>query len=198
MADLEQRLRPLRRTDVVLRLAWCNALTRTWGMVRDNEADKRLRNYLFPFWSRRFDDWTNEYGEGFLFHRYTLLWLMRHAFTFSDPGGVQLNTTETIASFGEACLIANDLSAFDSPKPLPTDLAVAANMLPNTEYFSNEDYDRDVARTHYLLTTFTQDAKDVKFQQLSIAGPTWIRGYCVLQSCVCDRNEDARGGHYST
>jgi hypothetical protein len=47
LAELEQRLRPLRRNDVVLRLAWCDAFTLTSAMVRGNETDKRARNYLF-------------------------------------------------------------------------------------------------------------------------------------------------------
>ena len=132
-----------------------------------NEADKRARNYLFPFWNARFEQWTKQYGEGFLFHRYTLLWLMRHALTWGDPNGVRLNTPDQFATFGETCLIANDLSAFENPKPLPTDLAVAANMLPNTEYFSNEDHDRDVARTHYLLTGLARDAENTKFRQFA-------------------------------
>jgi hypothetical protein len=40
-----------------------------------------------------------------------------------------------MAIFGEAVLIANDLSAFLTPKPLPTDLAVAANFIPQAEFF---------------------------------------------------------------
>jgi hypothetical protein len=166
-AQLEDRLRRIRRADLVLRLAWCNAYTRTWEIVRDNEADRRARNYLFPFWITQFDSWTRQYGEGFLFHRYSLLWLLRHALTFCDPDANSLNTPEQLALFGEACLIANDLAAFESPKTLPTDLAVAANMLPNTEYFSHEDYDRDVARTYYMLTDMAPKAIDERFRRLA-------------------------------
>jgi hypothetical protein len=107
---------------------------------------------LFPFWKEQFDTWTVRFGEGFVFSRYTLLWLMRQAFSTCPTDGNHLNTGEGLRVFGEACLIANDLAAFTTPKPLPTDLAVAANFIPQTEYFSQEDYDRDIARTLYLLT----------------------------------------------
>ncbi len=150
--DLLDRLRLLNRTDVILRIAWCSAVTRSWATTGDNSTDTRVRTHLFPFWKEQFDTWTAIFGEGFVFSRYTLLWLMRQAFSTCPTDGNRLNTGEGLRVFGEACLIANDLAAFTTPKPLSTDLAVAANFIPQTEYFSQEDYDRDIARTLYLLT----------------------------------------------
>jgi hypothetical protein len=74
------------------------------------------------------------------------------------PDGAPIDNQERFRLFGEACLIANDLSAFTKPKPLPTDLAIAANLLPNTEYFSQEEYDRDIARTLYLFNDLAPKA----------------------------------------
>jgi len=145
--DLEERLRTLNRTDAVRVVAWCNASTHTWQLIRDNALDQRVRDLVFPFWKAQFQRWTEHYGEGFVFHRYTLPCLLRHVLVMCPPdSGARLNSSERVATLGEALLMSNDLSAFASPKPLPTDLAVAANMLPNTEYFSQEDYDREIAR----------------------------------------------------
>ncbi len=66
----------------------------------------------------------------------------------------------------EILLIANDLSAFESPRPLPSDLDIAANLLPNTEYFSQGDYDRDIARTVYLLFDLAPGAKGTSLPEL--------------------------------
>jgi hypothetical protein len=151
LEDLHNRLRSLNLSDVILRIAWCSAVTQSWSTIRDNGTDKRARSYLFPFWRAEFDRWTLKFGEGFVFARYTLLWLMRQAFLTCPTTGARLDSPERMQVFGEAYLIANDLSAFLSPKPLPTDLAIAANLIPQTEYFSQEDYDRDISRTLYLL-----------------------------------------------
>jgi hypothetical protein len=120
--------------------------------------DKRVRSHLFPFWEEQFDKWTATFGEGFVFSRFNLLWLMRYAFITCASDGSRLDTHEQLRVFGEACLIGNDLAAFLAPKPLPTDLAVAANFIPQTEYFSQEDYDRDIARTLYLVNELAPGA----------------------------------------
>jgi len=92
---------------------------------------------------------------------------MRQAFLTCPPDGPQLDTQERLRLFGEACLIGNDLSAFSIPKPLPTDLAVAANFIPQTEYFSQGDYDRDIARTLYLLNDLAPNAVDTALPALA-------------------------------
>ncbi len=66
----------------------------------------------------------------------------------------------------EILLIANDLSAFESPRPLASDLEIAANLLPNAEYFSQGDYDRDIARTVYLLSDLAPDAEGTSLPEL--------------------------------
>ena len=180
--DLNDRLRQLSRTDVLLRLAWCSALTLTWKIVKDNEADRRVRDYLFPFWAEEFRGWTTIYGEGFVFSRFTVLWLMRHAFIVCPTDGARLDREEHFRIFGEACLIANDLSAFTNPKPLPTDLAVAANMLPNTEYFSQEDFDRDIARTLYMLNDLAPNATGPRLPALAHRLQELL-GYTVTDYC---------------
>ena len=64
------------RTDVVLRLAWSNAYIEGWKRLRSNEADGQIRSAGFLLeWRVR--DWSNRYGEGFLFARQTILWLMK-------------------------------------------------------------------------------------------------------------------------
>jgi hypothetical protein len=182
--DLDDRLRQLSRTDVVLRLAWCNAVTVSWRSLENNDVDKRVCAHLFPFWADDVRRWTTTYGEGFMFSRFTILWLMRQAFTTCAPDGVRLDNEEHFRMFGEACLIANDLSAFPNPKPLPTDLAVAANMLPNTEYFSQEEYDRDIARTLYMFEDLASNAPGTQLPALAqrlqeLLGYT-VRDYCDL------------------
>src|SRR5260370_24089507 len=113
--DLEERLRTLNRTDVVRVIAWCNAVTHTWKLIRNNTLDQSIRDLVFPFWRTHFQQWTERYGEGLVFHRYTLLWLLRHALVMCPPdGGARLETTERVAAWGEALLIANDLSAFEN------------------------------------------------------------------------------------
>ena len=138
-ATSDDRLRLLSRIDVVLRLAWCSAVTLSWKTFKNRENDKRVRDYLFPFWQEECDRWTNEFGEGFVFSRFTILWLMRRAFSTCASDGARLDNHDRLHVFGEACLMANLLSAFAKPKRLPTDLAIAANMLPNAEYFSQEE-----------------------------------------------------------
>lgn len=160
MQQLRERLSVLPRSETILRLAWCNAATRTWAIVRSSQLDEAIRRYLFPLWAVQFEDWHKRFGGGFLFHRYTVLWLLRHALVLCPVAAPPLSTKDQLSRFGEALLMANDLSAFDTPKPLPTDLAVAANMIPNTEYFSHEDYDREVARTSYLFNELAANASD--------------------------------------
>lgn len=157
-ADLDERLRALNKIDVVLRLAWSNAYIEGWKRVSSNEADEQIRDAWFPFWNQAFRDWSKRYGEGFLFARQTILWLMKRAFTTCSPDGERVLTPDTLRTFGEACLIANDLSAFETPKKLPGDLDVAANLLPNMEYISFGDYDREISRTLYLLTDLAPNA----------------------------------------
>jgi len=50
MAELHDRLSQLRRADVLVRLAWCSALTHSWQTVRNSEMDKRVRDYILPSW----------------------------------------------------------------------------------------------------------------------------------------------------
>jgi hypothetical protein len=154
-ADLAARLVQLNLTDVVLRLAWLNAAAKTWQGTKDNHQDIKLRQHLFPEWKEAFAQWTGRFGEGFLFSRYTILWLMRQALTTCTAQGGG-KTHEAREVFGEACLIANDLAT--APKTLSTSLEIAASLLPVTEYASQEEYDRDVARNLYLLT---DDARTV-------------------------------------
>jgi hypothetical protein len=182
LEDLKARLRTLNRSDVILRIAWCSAVTQTWATTKDNIRDKHVRNRLFPFFAHQFDGWTAKFGEGFVFSRFTLLWLMRHAFLICPPDGSRLDTPEQMKVFGEACLIANDLSAFQSPKPLPTDLAVAANFIPQTEYFSQEDYDRDIARTLYLLNDLAPNAVGTSLPEFAETLQNLL-GYRVTEYC---------------
>jgi hypothetical protein len=150
--------------------------------VRDNTIDKRVRNYLFPFWTGQFENWTARFGEGFVFSRFTLLWLLGQALLACPADGLRLDTHERLRLFGEACLIANDLSAFLSPKPLPTDLAVAANLIPQTEYFSQEDYDRDIARTLYMLNDLAPNAVGPALPALAEKVQNLL-GYPVTEYC---------------
>jgi hypothetical protein len=152
--ELDGRLRSLHRSDVVLRLAWCNAFIQGWKRISSNEADQQIRRAWFPAWEERFRHWSIRYGEGFLFARHTILWLMKRAFVMCAADGQRVNSLDATYAFGEACLMANDLSAFERPKALPDDLTVAANLLPNMEYASQEDYDRDISRTLFLLRDF--------------------------------------------
>jgi hypothetical protein len=85
LMDLNNRLRQLSRVDVLLRLAWCSALIISWKIMKDNDADRRVRDHLFPFWAEDFRRWTTTYGEGFVFSRFTILWLIRHALTSVPP-----------------------------------------------------------------------------------------------------------------
>jgi hypothetical protein len=167
-AQLECRLAELPRTETIHLVAWCNAATRTWDGVGDNKADEQVRNFLFPFWVPQFNNWTRQFGEGFLFHRYTLLWLLRHTLIMCPTAAPTIYSPEQLYRFGEVCLIANDLAFFQTPKALPTDLTVAANMIPNTEYFSHkEEYQREVARTHYILAELAPKASDLRFPALA-------------------------------
>ncbi len=182
MEDLEERLGALNRSDAILLIAWCSAVTRSWARVPDNTLDKRVRAWLFPFWNAVFEKWTTKFGEGFLFSRYSLLWLLRKVFSNCPANGPRVDTFERLKVFGEACLIANDLSAFPSPKPLPTDLAIAANILPQTEYCSQEDYDRDMARTQYLLTNLAPNAEGTPLPAFS-ARLQDLLGHSVTEYC---------------
>jgi len=179
--DLRTRLQTLRRTDVINRIAWCSAFAKTWETAKNNASDRVLRDYLFPFWREHFHRWTDRYGDGFFFTRHTMLWLLRQALRYCDPNGRPL-APDNIVIFGEAILISNDLAAFLEPKPLPTDLAIAANMLPNMEYFSHEDYDRDIGRMLYLLTDLAPNAVGTPFPALA-ARLQQLLGYDVTEYC---------------
>jgi len=110
-----------------------------------------------------------------------MLWLLRQALRYCDPNGRPL-AADNIGVFGEAILISNDLAAFAEPKPLPTDLAIAANMLPNMEYFSQEDYDRDIGRMLYLLTDLAPNAVGTPFPGLA-GRLQQLLGYDVAEYC---------------
>lgn len=182
LSERDERLRRLNRTDVVLRLAWSNAYIEGWKRIRSNEADGQIRSAWFPFWNGAFRDWSNRYGEGFLFARQTILWLMKRAFASCSPEGERVLTPETLHTFGEACLIANDLSAFESPRKLPGDLDVAANLLPNMEYASFEDYDREISRTLYLLTDLAPNAVGTRLPEFA-RQIRELLGYEVTEYC---------------
>jgi hypothetical protein len=64
--------------------------------------DKRVRSHLFPFWNEQFDKWTATFGEGFVFSRFNLLWLMRYAFLTCAPDGFRLDTPEHLRVFGRS------------------------------------------------------------------------------------------------
>lgn len=181
-AELDKLLRTLNRTDVILRLAWCNAYIRGWNRIRSNDADEQIRNAWFPFWNIAFCNWSKHYGEGFLFARQTILWLMKRSFVTCSPHGERVLNPDTLQSFGEACLIANDLAAFETPRPLPDDLDVAANFLPNMEYFSFEDYPKEIGRTLYLLTDLAPKAFGTCFPALALRVRELL-GYEVTEYC---------------
>jgi hypothetical protein len=104
--------------ELLLRLAWVNAFGRTWQGIKDTHYDRRLREYLLPFWAQDFARWERRYGEhGFLFSRFTTLWLLRQALAHSPTNG-ERPTNEALHAFGEACLIANDVAP--NPKTLHT------------------------------------------------------------------------------
>jgi hypothetical protein len=180
--DLRERLARLDRTEVVLRIAWINFAAHTWRLIKDNTRDQEIRNYLFPFWTDAFEAWTAQYGDGFVFSRYTLLWLLRQALTVClKEGGLRLDTIDAFQVFGEAVLIANDLATLPAPKQLRTTLELAANFMPLTEYFTQEDYDREVARTLYLFTELVPRGNDaVKTLPVKIAA---FLGFPVLEYC---------------
>jgi hypothetical protein len=181
-AELDERLRRLNRTDVILRLAWCNAYIEGWKRIRSNKADEQIRNAWFPFWNGVFRDWSRHHGEGFLFARQTILWLIKRAFVTCSIEGEHVANSDTLRTFGEACLIANDLSAFETPKKLPGDLDVAANLLPNMEYASFEDYDREISRTLYLLTDLAPNAVGTRLPEFARRIQELI-GYEVTEYC---------------
>jgi hypothetical protein len=98
-ADLTTRLTKLNRTDIVLRLAWLNAAAQTWQGTKDNQQDTRIRDHLFPWWTPAFERWSARYGDGFLFSRYTILWLLRRALAIC-PVDSGLRTHEALQIFG--------------------------------------------------------------------------------------------------
>ncbi|MEQ9067996.1 MAG: hypothetical protein RLO18_14785, partial [Gimesia chilikensis] len=61
-------------------------------------------------------------------------------------------------------------------------MAVAANLIPQTEYFSQEDYDRDIARTLYLLRDLAPNAEGKPLPEFSERLQSLL-GYSVTEYC---------------
>jgi hypothetical protein len=178
--QLNEKLRALHHRDVINRIAWISALTRTWAVIRNNNADKRVREYVLPGYLDLFQAWTARFGEGFVFSRYTLLWTLRRAFMVCSPNGAAIANREALQALGEACLMANDLVS--APSHFTTCLSVAANSLPNIDYTSHEDYDRELARTRYLLTELAPQSDDPCVKDLA-AGLTDLLGMPIDEYC---------------
>ena len=154
LQDVRDKLRPLNRTNVVEHLAWINALTNSWQLVENSDDDRRVRAYVLPNWQARIENWckNNNNNEVWIFPRFTVLWLMRQAFVACSPEGERIDTREKLERLGEACLMANNVAPFpNQPERLTTSLEIAANTVPNIDYFSREEYNFDIARMHRIL-----------------------------------------------
>ncbi|MGJ5817015.1 hypothetical protein [Paludibaculum fermentans] len=152
--DLATCLKPYRVSDVVLTLSWILTTTQSWRAVSGNDRDLSIRRYFAP--SLQFH--RSATGEEFLFSRASVLWLMRQSFRLCQHDGAPVNTPASYLAIGLAALIGNDLGAYQQPRHLKTNLEFAANLLPLTEYMSLEEFDRDVSRTHYMLTVLAPTA----------------------------------------
>jgi hypothetical protein len=137
-----------------------------------------VRARLLPDWQLAF----KPFDDGFLFSRYTVLWLMRQAFLHSSPDGEPVNNRAVIQRLGVACLIGNDLSAYQKPRRLAGHLELAANLLPNSDCFSQEEYFKDIARTHLMLTELAQSAPHAALRNLPRRVEELL-GYSLDQSC---------------
>ena len=152
--DLKKILTRFARADVVLRVAWLLTVIEAWQRVESNDRDRQVRDFVFPTLRQRFPSDPNR----FVFSRYSLLWLMRQAFLTCPGDGPQIRTRDELEMLGIACLISNDLSTYRVPRRLTSDLDVAANMLSLTDVFSQEEFDRDIARTRYILTAVAAES----------------------------------------
>jgi len=152
--ELITRLECLCRRDAIYWLARLSLYVQTWERVSDNKRDKVLRNYVMPDWAQAFNHWTRVYGDGFVFSRYHILWLMRQVFRFCPRKGQRISVWDrgNLQELGELLLMANDLAAFVEPKRLTGSLEVAANTMSALEMASPEHYHaHDLSRTRQII-----------------------------------------------
>ena len=50
-------LHSFNRADVVQRLAWIIAVTKSWQRVENSDDDRRVRAYVLPNWQARIENW---------------------------------------------------------------------------------------------------------------------------------------------
>ncbi len=161
LADMHEAIRPLKRQDVLLSLAWIISVTKGTRIQQDNQLERKIWPHFLPScYTRLSTDPT-----AFVFSRFTVLWLMKQACLVCDLDGQPVETIKARERLGIGCLMANDLMD-DPDRNLTRRLDVAASMMAAADMYSFDEHDRDIVRTRFFLRDIAKRSRNPQARDL--------------------------------
>jgi len=148
---LHKILKKYERREVIFLLAKVNCLLGTWQNAPYYELDERFSNYLLGDFHLQLKELRRASDTRVVFSRFTLLYLIKQACIACPEKGAQVNTRRAHSEIGICCLMANDLVLPFVPKETDGTLERLTNLLPFSDYVSQEHYSMEIGRTQIIL-----------------------------------------------
>src|SRR5882762_5503312 len=110
IGDLQEILRRYSLLTVLYGLTRISLKLRSWENSPTPEADREMVRSLFPSsLIRQIEAQRANYPDSLLFHRVTILFLIKEALLNCPDEGSDINRPEDLFAFSECYLLANDL-----------------------------------------------------------------------------------------
>lgn len=190
LSDVHATLSRYDMAGVLGGLARISVKLRTWENSPTPEADREMVASLFPpAWIRRIDQQRLRAPNSLVFHRITLLFLVKEALQQCPAGGLAVTGAPDVFALSECFLRANDLVLGYTPTAGDSLDQLMAGLLPFYELIPQEAFPEDLVRNLFLfdnvLPTLRSDHRYIDFPSL-FAGRVKMpyRRYCELALAV--------------
>ncbi len=190
LADIHATLSRYDLVAVLGGLARMSVKLRTWENSPTPEADREMVASSFPLaWVLRIEPQRESAPDSLVFHRITLLFLLKEALQRCPAGGLPVTDAPDVLALSECFLRANDLVLGYTPGASDSLDQLMAGLLPFYELIPQEAFPEDLVRNLLLfdtvLPTLRSDQRYIDFPSLfaeRVKMP--YRRYCLLALVV--------------